>query len=310
MSNLTVLDVLKWCWDRIKEFVSEVWFIWIALVVTIPTSLIIRDGNFSSFLVYDSAGKYLGLNQDRVLLVLGLAFLAAAFDFIKKQRAKKIQAQKMFLEIREARKELDSQYDYAFSYSSLSVFNLHAVANKGLQPTLRYVEKILDNITEVTRLILEANEIENGKMLTASLMVKQPKNELDLLKCTLKTYAFGPERPDRHALDLPFFNSKEDLDNANPLPGAPTAFCKERVEYIDNTKDEKYASAFPNAAYNSFISIPITENESDGAFFAVLNIDSININQFVDKGFFSVKIYPALKPIIALIKILHKFGQI
>jgi len=307
---MTLLDVLKWCWDRIKEFVSEVWLIWIALVVAIPTSLIIRDANFSSFLVYDKAGKYLGLNQDRVLLVLGLAFLAAIIDFTKKQRAKKIETLKIIKEIQEARKELDTQYDLAFGYSSLSVYNLHSAANKGVQPTLRYVEKILDNITEVARLILEANEIQNGKMLTANLMVKRPNTEPDLLQCNLKIYAFGPERPDHHTLEIPFYKNAEEKEKGNPLPGAPMAFCKERVQYIADTNDPIYDGAFPSDAYNCFVSIPIRENDSDGDIFAVVNIDSINTNQFVDKDFFVNKIFPALKPILSLIKILHKFGQI
>ncbi len=164
---------------------------------------------------------------------------------------------------------------------------------------MAYIEDLLFNITEIVRLILEANQIE-GNSITADLMTissdHPPQRFLEIV-------AFGPKRPGRTNLKL-------EVSDKNPLPGAPTAFVNNVLIYVPNTVDKKHEGNFQNREYKSFVSIPISNNEADGDQFAVLNIDSPQENQFQSEDFFASKIYPALKPSIALLKVLHKIGQI
>lgn len=260
-----------------KKFWSDIGLLFLSFFVTLTGAFIIKDGNFS------------GLTTIRLILIFFVSILAALINYEIKEREKKKQLQ-------EIESKLDIQYDMAFRYSSLSIFNLHKTISKA--PQIKpYIEHLLFNVMEIVRLILEANLIE-GNTFTANLMIESPAKDSQRY---LEIIAFGCERPGRKMIKLV-------LNSNKPLPGAPTAFIKNITVYIANTADQVYNGIFDSKEYLSFVSIPISENEDDGNWFAVLNIDSPIKDQFVSDTFFAEKIYPALKPSIALIKLIHKIG--
>jgi len=119
----------------------------------------------------------------------------------------------------------------------------------------------------------------------------------------LKLTYFGLDLPNRALIDVP-------LDPNDIWPGGPEAYYSKEITYVDDTKSRKYRRFFHNPAYDSFISLPILRNEIDGEIVAIINIDSDIKNQFVSKKFISEKIFPALIPTIALIKVLHKVDNL
>ena len=282
--KLSYADVKQFIKDEIKlirrNFWTDIGLLWLSFLVTMCAAVVNRDGNFSAL-----------LELPRLILIFLFSIGAALINFHQKTKEKK-------KEQKNIESELDIQYDMAFRYSSLSCFNLNdALTNNS--NTMAYIEDLLFNITEIVRLILEANQIE-GNSITADLMTissdHPPQRFLEIV-------AFGPKRPGRTNLKL-------EVTDKNPLPGAPTAFVNNVLIYVPNTVDKKHEGNFQNREYKSFVSIPISNNEADGDQFAVLNIDSPQENQFQSEDFFASKIYPALKPSIALLKVLHKIGQI
>lgn len=277
--DVRLLLIEKWraIW---RNLWSDVGLLWLSFLVAMTGSLVIRDGNFSGL-----------LNRGRLIMIFGFSITAALINYgVKEKERKKVQ--------QDIESNLDIQYDMAFRYSSLSNFKFQETINNPEQ-TLPYIESLLFNISEIVRIILEANNIK-ANTITANLMIETHQTRSQRF---LKIFAFGPSRPGRKKIKLP-------LTDVNPLPGAQTAFTENRIEYIDDITNPIYNGIFNSKEYKSFVSVPISENEDDGIRFAILNIDSPVENQFGSKVTFNAKIYPALKPSIALIKVLHKIGRI
>lgn len=318
-------EISKRYWTNIlksvKRFFKGIWLSWLLFCLSISAGYFVKDGNFLGLFTFQvnpdtKISTIAGLNWIRIGIITGLSLGIATLNYViesnKKKKEKNEEIERIKTEFEKVRTELDAQYDYAFKFANYCIFNLHDVIGKEKPDTISYIETLLTNMAQVSIFILDANKIENNSLITASLMVKRPVDEIDLLKCKLEIAAFGPKgRPGRRMRKLPFYRNQEDKENDNPLPGAPTAFCKKETVYIEDTTNSVYGGLFESKEYKSFLSIPITENETDGGdVFAVINIDSPYINQFQDLEFFSQKISPALRPFIALIKVLHKINQI
>lgn len=279
-AKITIQFLLKEkCKEIKKRFWTDIGLLWLSFLGSMTGAIVIRDGNF------------LNLNRDRLILIFGFSTFAALINYSSKEREKKKEQQAI-------ESNLDIQYDLAFRYSSLSNYKIQDVLNDSTQ-ILQFIEGLLFNVSEIVRIILEANNIK-GTAITANLMISTQKDNSQRF---LEIIAFGPSRPGRKKIKLT-------LSDKDTLPGAATAFIKNKVEYIDDITNPIYKDVFNSKEYKSFVSIPISENEDDGDRFAVLNIDSPTVNQFGSKVTFDAKIYPALKPSIALIKVLHKIGRI
>lgn len=318
-------EVSKRYWTNnkksIKRFVKGIWLFWLFSCISLSAGFFVREGNFWGLFItqLDPVSKgviVVGLNWMRIGIIFGLSFLIASGNYFsetsKKKREKNEEIEKIRTEFEKVRTELDVQYDYAFKFANYCIFNLTEIIGKEKPDVISYIEPLLTNIAQISIFILDANKIKNNSLITACLMVKRPIEEKNLIKSHLEIIAFGPRgRPGRRMRKLQFYRNQEEMEKDNPLPGAPTAFCRRETVYIEDTTNALYGGIFESKEYKSFISIPITENETDsGDVFAVINIDSPYTNQFQDLEFFSQKISPALRPFIALIKVLHKINQI
>lgn len=281
--NTTLKEVRFFFKQKLRILIKNIWpdivVLWLSFIVLMTGTLVIRDEGFSGFTV------------NRLIWILIFSLITTLINYYIKEKAKK-------KEQREIESRLDIQYDMAFRYSSLSIYNLFELFYDRPQ-TESYIGDLLFNISEIVRLILEANDIEVDT-ITANIMTVSSKSQSQKY---LEILAIGPKRPGRRKRELL-------LSENNPSPGAPTAFINNTIVYISDITAQEYKGIFDNREYKSFVSIPISENEDDGNRFAILNIDSPIVNQFESEAVFNEKIYPALKPSIALIKVLHKIRYI
>jgi hypothetical protein len=281
--NITAKDVVLFIKQSIRRTLKNIWpdlvMLWCSIALSMTGALVIRDGGFTGFTTF------------RIIAILIFSLAVSLINYFVKEKVKK-------KELREIDSKLDIQYDLAFRYSSMSIFTLFDFLNDRTQ-TKSCIEDLLFNVSEIGRIILEANLIDSNS-ITANLMTVTSNSQSQQY---LEIIAFSPKRPGRKKIKLL-------LSEKDPLPGAPTSFINNTVVYISDVTSQENKVKFDNKEYKSFVSIPISENEDDGNRFAILNIDSPVVNQFESEAFFNEKIYPALKPIIALIKVLHKTGRI
>jgi hypothetical protein len=189
------------------------------------------------------------------------------------------------------RTELDFQYEVAFKFAGKAVYDLQNVIIADHLDNHEYLKQLLQYLTYTVESILKENDIESDS-LSANIMVPEGEG--------LKILVFGLDLPNRKIIFLPCNNG---------LPGAPEAYKTKKITYVKDTSQRIHGGLFENPEYKSFFSIPITENDNDGNVFAVINIDSHIKNQFKSYKFISDKIYPALSPIISLMKILYKIDK-
>lgn len=281
--TITTKDVVLFIKQSIKRTLKKLWpdfvLLWSSIAISMAAALVVRDGGFTGFTTF------------RIISIMIFSLLVSLINYYVSEKAKK-------KEIREIESKLDIQYDLAFRYSSMSIFTLFDFLNDRKQ-TKSCIEDLLFNISEIGRIILEANLIDSSS-ITANLMTVTSNSQSQQY---LEIIALAPKRPGRKKIKLL-------LSEKDPLPGAPTSFFNNTVVYISDTTSQDNKGMFNNKEYKSFVSIPISENDDDGNRIAILNIDSPIVNQFESEAFFNEKIYPALKPIIALIKVLHKTGRI
>lgn len=109
-------------------------------------------------------------------------------------------------------------------------------------------------------------------------------------KLTLKRW--GNMLPDRIAIEL-------DVDET--LPGAPAAFVKRKVMYVDDTQSDKFRKFFEGKEYRSIVSIPVARLNSEHELCGIINIDSSRPNLFRSERFIEEELIPRLKPIVNLI---------
>lgn len=109
-------------------------------------------------------------------------------------------------------------------------------------------------------------------------------------KLVLKRW--GNMLPDRVAIEL-------DVDEK--LPGAPAAFVKRKVMYVDDTQSNKFRKFFEGKKYKSIVSIPVARLNSDHELCGIINIDSGRANLFRSEEFLEEELIPRLKPIVNLI---------
>jgi hypothetical protein len=146
----------------------------------------------------------------------------------------------------------------------------------------RYVIEILHNIEKVLESIFKADGIELGT-LCANLMLREGNH--------LKLTEFATKFQDRDKPQI-------DLDELNPLPGAPEAWVLNKVIYIEDIKSEKFAQYFQgDFKFKSFISIPIA---IDGMVIAIINIDSNIVKQFKSNEYIAQNIMPKISPFLSL----------
>ncbi|MCX6054365.1 MAG: hypothetical protein NTZ74_05505 [Chloroflexi bacterium] len=223
------------------------------------------------------------------------------------------------LESRASEHELDAQYKGTFDNTSKSVFDYYKFSLTAPTSPTAYVEEVLNYINDNVQAILAANAVTDNDLMTTTLLIEIPS--VNKKQKTLKLFSFAPtHRLHRITDDISFDDeykpSKTEIyETGTTLPGAPTAFLAKVMDYIEDINLPKYNNVeyFKNLKFNSFFSIPITENEDGGMkdkVFAVLNVDSPKANHFISYDFIDEKIYPALRPQIALIKLLNKTGKI
>jgi len=144
--------------------------------------------------------------------------------------------------------------------------------------------QILQDIEKVVTQTLKMLKIET-KNITANLMLYSPKKNVLTLRY------FGTRLDRRTSLVLP-------LDKG--LPGATAAFVTKEIVYIENTQSPEYNHHFSiSKSYRSIISYPIQNNRK---IYAILNIDSENVNQFVSNEFITIELLPKMQPFIALLR--------
>jgi hypothetical protein len=276
----------KHLWGKVRPFL---------LGYVVPFVLFVAAALFTTFL---REGNFSGLTWAKWLAIVVYSTIASVITGWAKSAEKK-----------KSQNELDTQYKMAFFYASKSIFDYHKLAFIPPLSPSGYLQEILSNIADSVTAILEANSIIDNHLITASVMVEcTTANGASKI---LDMVSFGPpNRLNRRHIKLPLTDK---YDPEKTLPGAPAAFLTNVIVYIEDINDQKYAniSQFKGRPYSSLFSVPITDSE-DGENekpFAVLNVDSPNINHFVDLEFIKDKIYPALCPQIALMKLLRKSGK-
>jgi hypothetical protein len=277
----------KHSWASIRPFLLGYGVPFILFVAAALFTTFLREGNLS------------GLSWEKWLAIGGYSTFASMITGWAKSAEKK-----------KPQNELDTQYKMAFYYASKSIFDYYRLSLIPPLSSTEYLQEILSNIADSVTAILEANSIVDNHLITATVMLERPAE--NGTPRVLEMVAFGPpNRLNRRRIRLPL---TDQYDPERTLPGAPTAFLTNIIVYIEDITDPKFANVpfFKNRPYRSVFSVPITDNE-DGEEerpFAVLNVDSPNVNHFVDREFIKDKIYPALRPQIALMKLLRKNGVI
>lgn len=165
-----------------------------------------------------------------------------------------------------------------------------------VKEVLRYTEKAVEAI-------LKESGYPVGDICANIMIVDQERSSLSL-------EYFGTFKGGREKITLPI-----DCNHAL-LPGAPFAYCTEKIHYIEDTLDPKHGGYFQeNKPYRSIISIPIRSNPrfEGSQVIAILNIDSDIPDQFVSGDFIAKRIYPQIEPFIMLLvleqDILSKEGE-
>ena len=267
--------ILRWFLDIVAPF----------FIVFFPPSLglYLRTSDFSLFSFWNVSG------------IVAIAGIITLLQYLVRSAEK-----------RKVKMELDQQYKTAFSLSSQSIYDLHAhikkATNNGAIP--QYISELRLNLSETVKAILEANLIQNNT-ITANLMIEHPS--VAGSQRYLEIVAFGPKRPHREKKNIPLTDKLE----TTTKPGAPVSFLSGKTIYTDDTTKPEYVGLFNTDEYKSFFSIAIRDSDTNtGKVFAVLNVDSDRVGHFTDIDFINSKIYPALTPGIALIKLLRKTGQI
>ncbi|MGB4596247.1 MAG: hypothetical protein WBI14_10145 [Anaerolineaceae bacterium] len=194
------------------------------------------------------------------------------------------------------RAELDFQYEVTFNLSAQAIYDMSEVVVNAKTLDYSYLKQLLLYFEKSVIGILEANSMQVGR-IGVNLML--PKED------TLVLYLFGLDLPFRKHVQLP-------CDCNNPLPGAPEAKTSRKIQYVQDTTNKQIKVYFQNKAYKSFLSIPIFKNEieEEGEVIAVLNIDSTMKKQFGSMKFVMMKVYPALKPLLTTIQVLHNNDKI
>lgn len=183
------------------------------------------------------------------------------------------------------------------SITSIIKFLLQQDFKKEKDIKRRYVEKVLVLIQRIMQVILHDQGIPVGT-ICANLMLYHNPDKLVLEYCGVSTDGHGSE-----GFTLNINRDKPDI-------GAPEAFVTNSIRYIDNTTLDEYKNFFSdeeNSDVKSFISIPLRDNSK--SVYAVLNIDSDVIEQFINVDFIEKQVLPEIKVFVYLIKIIDLFGD-
>jgi len=219
------------------------------------------------------------------------------------------------LEAKQSEYELDAQYLGTFANTSKSVFDFYRLLVEPKLTNEDYLIELLNYINDNVKAILDANAVIDNDLMTTTLMIEDYIGQEN--SKVLKLIAFAPNHhlnriKGKFPVGNEYKSSKtEKYEPGDTLPGAPTTYWVNLIDYVENIASPKYEKVeyFKDRPYKSFFSVPITENEDGGKqdkVFAVLNVDSPKENHFVSYDFIVDKIYPALRPQIALIKLMHK----
>lgn len=161
-----------------------------------------------------------------------------------------------------------------------------------------YYEKVLIFIQRIMKDVLRQEGVEDGTICANLMEVDEVNSKLVIRYMGAPTDGHGK------------YNLCLDLNHENPAIGAPSVFFTKDMMYIDNTELEEYKTFLKKestANVKSFISIPIFEDEDEEKIYAILNIDSDKVEQFVSIDFIKKILYPEIKVFTSLVKLGHDF---
>lgn len=149
------------------------------------------------------------------------------------------------------------------------------------------IKSLLQRIENAVVAIVGAEAARSS--VSSNLMVYERRSDAPD-KLVLKRW--GNMLPDRVTIEL-------NVDET--LPGAPAAFVKRKVMYVDDTQSNKFRTFFEGKKYKSIVSIPVARLNLEHELCGIINIDSSRANLFRSEEFIEEELIPRLKPIVNLI---------
>lgn len=269
--DFTVRQVLTWLGSRVLRFIA------LALTFLIAQLQALDELTWSRLRSLDVFGS---LSSGDWVVILGGAVLIM---FASGGRT--------YLENRGEDDERDETIIYktiggAIDHLNTVRSNPDASPDHCFSSLLRYIERVVEAILAEARPEVAAS---HSVIIGANLMLHEHAES------QLRLKYFGTPLTNREKLTLP-------VNESPPRPGAPAAFAKGTVVYVEDTTAPEYAKFFDEQKdYRSIISIPVAVEGNQ--IIAIVNVDSNIKDHFGSIEFIKTKLIPKVEPFIGLIRL-------